>query len=211
MTECGKASLVEFSKLQQSVLIRVQNSEIVFVHEKCRKWYNNRKRINAVAKNNDEEERVPKAKTRKSEDSFSWATDCFMCGEEIKIRTETWHPVQTLEIRNSILKQCSERLESDNDDTWAITVKARLETVFDLVACKGKYHQKCRANFRDVSINRVGAPTDDKTMTTFENACEWLEKQSEVQSVSKFTEIIKLFSEDGSSYTNKWVKNLLEY
>ena len=31
-----------------------------------------------------------------------------------------------------------------------------------------------------------------------------------MQSVSKFTEIIKLFSEDGSSYTNKWVKNLLE-
>ena len=56
----------------------------------------------------------------------------------------------------------------------------------------------------------MGAPTDDKTMTAFENACEWLEKQSEVQSVSKFTEIIKLFSEDGSSYTNKWVKNLLE-
>ena len=68
MTERGKASLVEFSKLQQneSVLIRDQNSEIVFVHEKCQKWYNNRKRINAVAKNNDEEERVPKAKTRKS-------------------------------------------------------------------------------------------------------------------------------------------------
>ena len=74
VTESGKASLVEFSQLQQndSVLIRVQNSEIVFVHEKCRKWYNNRKRINAVAKNNNEEERVPKAKTRKSEDSFSW-------------------------------------------------------------------------------------------------------------------------------------------
>ena len=79
VTERGKASLVEFSQLQQndSVLIRVQNSEIVFVHEKCRKWYNNRKRINAVAKNDNEEEWVPKAKTRKSEDSFSWATDCF--------------------------------------------------------------------------------------------------------------------------------------
>ena len=84
VTKRGKASLVEFSQLQQndSVLIKVQNSEIVFVHEKCRKWYNNRKRINAVAKNDNEEERVPKAKTRKSEDSFSWATDCFMCGEE---------------------------------------------------------------------------------------------------------------------------------
>ena len=91
VTEHGKASLVEFSQLHQndSVLTRVKNTEIVFVHEKCRKWYNNRKRINAVAKNDNEEERIPKTKTRKSEDSFSWVTDCFMCGDEIKARTET--------------------------------------------------------------------------------------------------------------------------
>ena len=102
VTEHGKASLVEFSQLQQndSVLIRIQNNEIVFGHEKWCKWYNYRKRINAVAKNYNEEERVSKAKTRNSEDTFSWVTDCFMCGDEIKARTETWHPVQTLEIRN---------------------------------------------------------------------------------------------------------------
>ena len=54
VTQRGKDSLIKFAKLRkdENVLERLQSTEEIFVHESCRKNFNNKKRINAEKKNN---------------------------------------------------------------------------------------------------------------------------------------------------------------
>ena len=101
--EKGKASLVEFSRLQknESVLEKVQKSNSVFIHEKCRKHFNNRKRIAAESKSRINDEKMPKMQTRNSTEPFSWETNCFFCGVVIKDSDGAWHEVLSNKTKNT--------------------------------------------------------------------------------------------------------------
>ena len=159
VTERGKKSLIEFSKLRNNdgVLDRLVSGSQIHVHETCRKWYNNRKRISAESRQEQEKDKVPRVETRSSPSSkFTWTSDCFFCSSNIMERTQTWHHVQTHEIRDTILQICSERLKDDTNDDLALRIKSRLETAIDLVACGARYHQNCKTNFLNRRTKSVG-------------------------------------------------------
>ena len=75
VTQKGSASLIEYSKLHNDpgVTERLEESSEQYVHEKCRKWYNNKRRINS---NSDSaESKKSKNETRRSSIVlFKWKT-----------------------------------------------------------------------------------------------------------------------------------------
>ena len=102
--EKGKASLVEFLRLQknESILEKVQNINSVFIHEKCRKHFNNRKRIAAESKSMINDKKMQKMQTRNSTEPYFWETNCFFCGVVVKDSDGAWHEV----LCNETKKHC---------------------------------------------------------------------------------------------------------
>ena len=82
VTDRGEASLKEFSKLRQNsiVLSRLEEYEEVYVHENCRKWYNNKKRIESEQRKLNLPEETSSKATRTATQSFNWRLNCFLCG-----------------------------------------------------------------------------------------------------------------------------------
>ena len=78
VTDRGKSSLKEFSKLRQNeeVLYLLEQNEEIHVHEKCRKWYNNKKRIESEHRKLNETKQSPSLETKTSTESFHWGSDC---------------------------------------------------------------------------------------------------------------------------------------
>jgi predicted secreted protein len=85
---------------------------------------------------------------RKEESSFSFKTDCFYCGTEVKFDGKkgatSGFKVTTIETKNTVLEICSKR----GNDSWAEIVRGRLLHVHDLPAADAIYHQACSVNFR---------------------------------------------------------------
>ena len=125
----------------------------MFIHEKCRKHFNNRKRIAAESKSRINDEKMPKMQTRNSTEPYSWETNCFFCGVVIKDSDGAWHEVLNNKTKKTLQMKCKERLDQNQEDSLALNVKARLEGTLDLVASKAKYYQNCRKSF---SVMRPG-------------------------------------------------------
>ena len=87
-------------------------------------------------------------KLRSSLSHFNWRECCFFCGEEIKIdlkhpnRNKPVFEAVTLTFRTSIWQLCEKR-----NDSWAETVKIRLNDCIDLPAAEGIYHKTCQVKF----------------------------------------------------------------
>ena len=79
----GVSAFIEYSKLrkdeqlepflEESIRLNIQ----VYVHEECRRWYNNKRRL--TVKSNGMVKK--KKETRQSIESFDWRINCFLCGD----------------------------------------------------------------------------------------------------------------------------------
>ena len=107
VTEKGISSLIEFAKMQKNdkVADKIEGAEEVYVHEKCRKYFNNRKRIAAEIKNLNTEVKVPKMQTRSEKMPFSWVNDCLLCGLNIEEGGGHWHQVMNKETKKNTAEQ----------------------------------------------------------------------------------------------------------
>ena len=56
----------------------------------------------------------------------------------------------------------------------------------------------------------MGRPTDIDKKSVFSLACDWLESESEVKTVSDLASKMRELSESKDSYTNRHIKALLE-
>ena len=104
------------------------------------------------------------------------------------------------------MKLCHTHLLSYSEDPWAHDVKSKLSTCFDMVAVGAKYHHMyLRVSFskgQQLPSNiQVGRPKEKDTLSAFEQACVWLEKEIEIHTVSEFTAKIKELSEIDKSYS----------
>lgn len=121
------------------------------VHQNCRRAYCRPSSIKRAKKSVSEETTSSRRSfTRKTEQCFSFKTDCFFCGTKVEFglnskrkRLGEAFSVTTIETRNTILKICSER-----NDEWSEAISARLINVHDLPAADAVYHQTCNVNFR---------------------------------------------------------------
>ena len=174
LTDRGVNSIIEFSKLRNDHHIpeKLKENQESFVHEECRKWYNNRKRIASSKK-----ELLPK-KTRLSITSFDWKNNCFFCSKPVNHKSE-WHMAETLTLKTTILKNCDDRIFNDSSDAWALEIKGRVNDCIDFVASEARYHQNCRALFSSgrqlVGDKSSGRPANNNLKNAFEMACEDLE------------------------------------
>jgi len=79
--------------------------------------------------------------------------------------------VETLEIRDSLLEQCTLR-----GDTWGLEVRGKLLACNDLVAEEAVYHNYCHHDFyRTSSQAACGRPVGAVKSEAFERMCEWME------------------------------------
>ena len=160
VTERGLDGLLKYSvKWQENeitnALKRCKKDNLpVFVHEDCRKSFNNKRRIS------NELQRIKK--TRLSVEQFNWKSNCFYCGTECitdrkNPNCKDWHLASTFEMKENVLKKCDSKIEENPDDQLTLDVKARLENCYDLIAAKGRYHRSCSVKFRanDLSASKM--------------------------------------------------------
>ena len=142
VTERGLAGLLEYSiKMNEHLIteeLRLSKTEklSVFVHETCRKWFNNKRRLT-------EQDQSGSKRTRNSLELFNWKVNCFYCGLECipdrknpARKRKDWHLATTLAITDNILTICKTRLEENGEDQWALEVQRRGMDCIDFVAAE---------------------------------------------------------------------------
>ena len=115
VTSKGLTSLIAFSAQREDYDLNNYLSRkpaesdrvtAVYVYEKCRRDYNNRKRISSLKP--DSELKKLKIETRKSTENFDWLLHCFLCAKTCAHdpkhpKRSDCHYASTFEIRNTIL------------------------------------------------------------------------------------------------------------
>jgi len=138
---------------------KLENNQItsVQIHEKCRKWCNNRKRME-TNKNRLERKRATR---RSSDEEFNWKENCCFCGNVCGKRKyrDSWHPATTMEVGKNIKKYCTDRLREDSGNEWAQAVLARVEGCIDLVAAEARYHSSCYLLFSSTASSSKAVNT----------------------------------------------------
>ena len=184
----GKNTLIDFSsKYGDSELLNylLSDSEIIKVHNECRKNYTSKRRLEQLIKrpHSDNETEVVQSKSLRScSNLFDWKRQCFfcckLCVEDDKHPDRFHHSVvQTLEIRESTLEMCAKQLALSESDVLVIDVQSRFMTYCDLVAEEALYHRKCHTEFfASATVHKVGHPSDECKEEAFEKLCTWLEE-----------------------------------
>ena len=152
--EKGVRTLIDYSKKwKDGKHTQLKGLDSVTVHEKCRKIYT-KERSDEAFQARHKASADDKQLLRSKESEFNFLCDCIFCGENASIEfhekqskkpvseRETVHHVETLHIKDTILKYCEQR-----DDDWGKIVNARICNVVDLVAAEARYHSKCMKNF----------------------------------------------------------------
>ena len=89
----------------------------------------------------------PTRNIRSQTSSFQFRDHCLLCGQPAKYsgnkRGNDVFPVRTSDFQATFMQVCAER-----NDTWAHTIRGRIEFAQDLHAADVIYHQVCSINFR---------------------------------------------------------------
>ena len=186
-----------------------QNCTSVRVHENCRKWYNNKRRI--------ESEPSKAKKSKRLNQGFEWKTDCFLCGAicDSKHGKGKVRSAATMEIKETIERSCQGRLEKKANDNWAIEVQGRIKSCIDFVAAESKYHTDCFARFtqqkemKSSENLQSGRKVNIDMKECFEKTCQWLESELVFHSVIEVQEKMKEFSGKEDVYGVQYLKSLL--
>ena len=214
LTTRGVKSIKEFAKLQNdtNVLSKMNDDSQFYIHKSCQKDFTNKRRI-SQQKNRKTSESTH-TQTRSKTIDFSWKRCCFFCDQKFTNKKNVWADVTTLGFRDKILLNCHSRLLLCSDDAWALSVKSKLSTCFDLVAEGASYHKFCRLSFLKghelKSSIPKGRPKEKDKSSSFERACDWLEKEIELHTLSEFAEKATELSESHETYSNVHLMQLLE-
>ena len=221
VTERGIKGLITFSKLRKHQELEIclhkclEESKPVHVHEECRKWFNNKRRIE-----NDNEIQTEKKKTRKSTEGFNWKKACFICSKECSFdpknpSRKNWHLASTFQIKTNTLETCKSRLQKDNDDKLALEVQSRISNCIDFIAAEARYHTQCMSLFKsekkfERSKQNKGRPKDDLVSKAFEEACDWLEEEIDIITVAQFEEKVKEIAQTEEVHGRRYLKQMLK-
>ena len=160
----------------------------------------------------------PQAKSTKSHVSLDLKSNCIYCNEICNIdpkqpSPKDWHLISTLQKKKTILDTCSQRIEHDPTDVWALNVKSRVNTCMDLKATKARYHTKCRIDFElgTLQTSHVqGRKPSSKHMDCFKEACRWLEEDNKIHTVKDFREKVQELLGKEQAYRAQYLKLLFK-
>ena len=138
-----------------------------------------------------------------------------LCANKKKQVRRNWRLAATLQIRETMQNICQERMKEDVEDKWAIEVLARVNDCSDFVAAGSRYHVNCYARFssqRDVvkvQNSKGGRKANTEMMGYFENACEWLESETVLDSVEEVRQKMNQYANGKTVYGVQYIKKLL--
>jgi hypothetical protein len=137
----------------------------MYVHEKCRKNHSNARRFEQMKQKRENEVDSRKKPNLRSEKlQFSFANDCFICGECVDKEKAKRYPdnpdaeysnVMTVPISKTIEGRCNERRQGGRIDKWADEVAQRIACTNDLPAEEAIYHRKCFCYFMNSTSSIV--------------------------------------------------------
>ena len=205
-----------------------KNPKDVFLHRRCQKTMN--RQLTKRKSTEKVEIPSPPKKTRRSGEDFSWLTDCLYCaqkcddadGRKSTRYSSSIRLAKSVNFRNNLLKACELR-----SDQWALEVKSRAINCFDFVHVKARYHISCQNKFNAESLrvenqleqagveitlpSKVGRPVTGNNKEAFENLCFWLEKQTDLYSMSEIhDEFIRQSTDPDNAYERKYLKSKLK-
>ena len=155
---------------------------------------------------------VESTSKRLCEGSFNFKSQCFYCGTECIFDKK--HPdrnkfIEVRTISTNIHKQTLAICEA-RDDVTSKTVETRLLSVNDLVAAEARYHISCRTKFENPlpEYATPGLPVSLSKTVLFEKACEVMENDMNLYTVSEFHALMSKSGDD--VYTPRMVKMKLK-
>lgn len=197
----------------------------VNVHVSCRKKFTDKRRYEQLCESGEGAAcSVPPKTLRSSVSVFDWKLHCFFCGEQVTYDKYSHNSlenvtVRTLEIRETILLECSKRI-----DSWSLQIQSRLNMCHDLVAAEAVYHKSCRGKFSKIKSSShddksdfqpstsFGRPENPHMAARFVELCEWLENaDDELYTMTEVHEKLRSLSDLGEDvYSMKHLKRKLE-
>ena len=228
LREKGSAGINRASTERNDSITTVPGQQ---VHQNCRREYclpSNIQRAKKILTSETTSNR--RSLTRQAEQCFSFKTDCFFCGTKVEFgeqrkRLGEAFRVTTIEMKDTLLKICSER-----EDEWSDMIRARLLNVHDLPSAGAVYHQTCSVNFRTkrklpkvyevdeqpaVKKRKVGRPQDEEKCEAFFKVTKFLEENDDEQiTVNDLVEKMEeyLSGTNSEAYGRQHMKTkLLEY
>jgi hypothetical protein len=217
-TAKGRDTILQASE-SMGASVKIANGD--FVHVACRRNFTNKKNIQ-IHLNNASSDTSSKRSSRSTTEQFDFQNKCFFCSRNVDKTSKTllhakdvWYTVRTLECQATIQDGCNKR---KNDD-WAHVVRARLESIKDLVAADAVYHTDCKTRFlsnkrpREESETpkaKHGRPKNEQMADTFEKIACFLEENDDEQvTVNDLIKKMKEISGENIAYSHlKMVQEL---
>ena len=118
VTDRGFDGLLNYSNERKDeetthYLLEKNNGVQVKVHEKCRKWCNNKRRLST-----QDGEKI-ECRSSKRANNFEWKIICFLRGDKCESKKnfrKDWSLAATMEIRQTIKMRCEERMRENAED-----------------------------------------------------------------------------------------------
>ena len=111
--------MTDHSKLRgnKDLAEQLPSEEAVYVHEKCRTQYNNKCTI-ALKQKTEYKPNEPKIECQRSlTPLFNFKLHCLFCSKEVGGPKKQWHLAETLQIQETTLKECQQKIERNENDT----------------------------------------------------------------------------------------------
>ena len=185
----GSDGINEASRLRGDT-VRASDGDII--HSDCRNTYTNAKAISDITK--VQPNCRPTRNLRSQTSSFQYHDPCLLYGQPAKYsgkkRGNDVYPVRTSDFKAIVMQICIE-----HSDTWAYTVRGRIEFAQYLHATDAIYHRLCNTNVRtskqhllpstfQVTLGknrRIGRPFDTAKEDAFLTVTKYLEDNTDEQ------------------------------
>ena len=178
----------------------------VYGHSNCRSIFTNPKRKRAPP-----EKFVKQKRIRSDATYFDWKKCCLYCFQQriSEDGNEKVRKVQTIEIRELILRTCEERA-----DSWGEDVQRNVMNCSDLIAAEAVYHKSCH---RDFFFGKASFPClasgryeDEIKSAHFENTCQWLELNGDLIKLNEAYEYMINITVGQECYSQKRFRQKLK-
>ena len=196
------------TSLESTLRHHKQEKISTFIHLSFRTKLRNQTRLTKRTSSST----VESTSKRLYEGSFNFKNQCFYCGTECIFDIK--HPgrnnfIEVRTISTNIHKQTLAICEA-RDDITSKTVETRLLSLNDLVAAEARYHISCQTKFENPLPEHPapGRPISLSKTAVFEKACELMENDMNLYTVSEFHALIS--KSGGDVHTPRTVKTKLK-
>ena len=178
-----------------------QNETTVYIHYSCRTELKNHSRPRKWGQPSKQlSSSTLRTRSQAQDYGFDFKRQCFYCGDICKLDPKNPSRknfelvrTKTTKIYNETIRICETR-----DNILSKSILGRLLTINDLVAAEGRYHKACRSKFENPlpKFPTPGRPKCFSKMEIFDEACEKLENDDDLYTVSDFHTMMSKLGND---------------